>query len=154
MRFPKSQRRGVTLVEMILVVGIAGLIVSLTFPMFISGLETYRLSGATESVAAFLNSAVSQAERREQPVEIVVSLKDNVLLSGPPERRLALPDGVTLEAVFPKLPVESSEPRRFLLLPGAAAPRMGIQIHTRSARRLVSLDPITGVPRIEPGVAQ
>jgi hypothetical protein len=60
--------------------------------------------------------------------------------------------------VHPRLPgapaelrlAEATEARRFLLLPGAAPPRFGIELqNARGGRRLVRLDPVTGVARVE-----
>jgi prepilin-type N-terminal cleavage/methylation domain-containing protein len=136
---------GVTLVELLIVVAIVGLIAGISFPAVSSGLESIRLSSAAGSLAAFLNSALNRAERRQQPVEITIAPKDNAVWvrSAEPsyERKLEMPDGVTIEA---------QETRRFLLLPGGTAPRIGIEIaNRRGPRRIVRVDPLTGVPRIE-----
>jgi hypothetical protein len=40
--------------------------------------------------------------------------------------------------------------RRILLLPGATAPGMGVQLANRhGSRRIVRLDPMTGYPHVE-----
>jgi hypothetical protein len=50
------------------------------------------------------------------------------------------------------------DPRRFLFLPGATIPGIGVQLgNTHDAHRIVRLDPMTGFPRVEsvnPQVAQ
>ena len=145
-------RRGVTLIEMLVVVAIAGVMAGISFPVLISGLDSFRLVQATDSVAAFLNSAVNHAGRREQALELSISTKDSLLYmrSAEPgfERRLTLPAGITVE-VLPK-PPQPVDPRRFILMPGAPAPRIGVHLSTRKgATRIVSIDPITGVPHIE-----
>lgn len=147
-------RRGVTLLEMLIVVTIAGLIATLSFPALTSGLDALRLAQASDSIAAFLNTALTRAERRLEPVEITVSPRDNALSmrSAEPglERKLALPAGVSIAAVWPRLPVDPTEPRRFLILPGATHPRFSVEIaNQRGSRRLVGVDPLTGSPRIE-----
>jgi hypothetical protein len=61
-----------------------------------------------------------------------------------------MPDGVKIVAVWPKLLEEDNQPRRFLLLPGSTVPRLGVEIVNRKgARRIVRVNPITGVPDIE-----
>ncbi len=154
MWFPgkRSSRRGVTLIEMMVVVAIIGMMVGIFFPSVSAGLDTLRLSDATDSIAAFLNGALNRAERRQDAIEITVSIKDNALwlrsTEAGFERKLTLPEGVKIDAVLPH--VESEGPRRFMVLPGGTPPRIGIQVSNhRGTRRIVRVDPITGVPRVE-----
>ncbi|MGH9661356.1 MAG: pilus assembly FimT family protein [Bryobacteraceae bacterium] len=146
-------RRGVTLVEMVIVVAIVGLIAGLAAPGLSTGLDTIRLAQASDSIAAFLNSALTRAQRRQQPVEVTIAPGENALVSQSVEpasrRRLAMPSGVTITAVLPRLAAETNEARRFVLLPGGAIPRLGVEIaNQRGSRRVVAVDPITGVPRV------
>ena len=147
------RQRGVTLVEMLIVVTIAGIIGGISLPSLTTGLDTLRLASASNSVVGFLNSALNRAERRQQPIEVTVSTRDNTMTLRSTdagfERKLTLPDGIRIDAVLPKPPSETDEDRRFLLLPGGTVPRFGIELASqRGARRIVSVDPITGVPHI------
>jgi prepilin-type N-terminal cleavage/methylation domain-containing protein len=150
-----GSRRGVTLVEMVVVVAIIALIVGISFPAASAGVENIRMVSAGDSVAAFLNAAVNRAERRQQPVELIISLKENklALYSNEPgfTRELKMPDGVAIEAVLPPEEVlDPALPRRILFLPGATIPAIGIQLgNRRNTHRVVRLDPMTGFPRIE-----
>jgi prepilin-type N-terminal cleavage/methylation domain-containing protein len=147
-------RRGVTLIELLIVASIAGAMIAIALPTFANGLENIRLSQASDGVASFLNAALNRVERREQVLEITISPRDNLILLRSADasfsRKLSLPDGIVVDAVLPALPQDSGVTRRFLLLPGASAPRIGVQLaNRRGQRRIVSLDPITGVPSIE-----
>lgn len=134
---------------------IIGMIAGISYPAVTAGLESIRLASAADALASFLNGALNRAERRQQVVELLVSPKDNlvVLHSTEPgfERKLNLPDGITIEAVLPALSDEQAGmPRRILFLPGGTAPRIGVQIANRKGgRRIVRVDPMTGIPRIE-----
>src|SRR5579862_102691 len=148
------RQAGVTLVEMLIVVAIIGLIAGISFPSVASGLESLRLTSATDSIVGLLNGALNRAERRQQAIEVSVSIQDNSvsLTSTEPGffRKLEMPDGVKIAAIWPKLPEADTQPRRFLLLPGSTAPRLGVEIVNRKgARRIVRVNPITGVPDIE-----
>ncbi len=150
----RAHQRGVTLIELLIVSAIAAAMVSIALPTFTNGLDDFRLSQASNDTASFLNSALNRVERRQRPMEIFVSTRENLILVQSRDksysRKLEFPDGVRVEAVLPILPQETDAPRRFLLLPGGTAPRVGIQlINKRNQRRIVTLDPITGVPNIE-----
>ena len=151
-----SRRRGVTLIEMVVVVAIVGLIVAVSLPSATAGIDSVRLSSATGSIASFLNAAVNQAERRQAPIEVVIEPKENrlALYSADPgyTRELKMPDGITIEAVLAGEPATEGEaqPFRLLLLPGASTPGIGIQLVNRhGSRRIVRLDPMTGFPHVE-----
>ncbi len=147
--------RGITLVETMVVVGVIALVAGVVFPAVTSGVETIRLSSAADSVASFLSGALNRAEQRQQAVVVTVSKAERSLAMESTEpgstRKLELPDGVRIQAVLPAPPEEEDTgPRRFLLLPGGVVPRIGIElVNGRNSRRVVRVDPITGVPQIE-----
>ena len=84
---------------MVVVVAIIALIVGLSLPAASAGLESVRMVSATDSVAAFLNAAVNRAERRQQPIELVISPQEGRLTLYSNEagftRELKMPDGVS-----------------------------------------------------------
>ena len=140
--------------EMVVVVGIIGLIAAVSAPAVSAGIDSVRMSSATGSVASFLNAALDHAERRQTAVEVVISPKENRLAAYSTEpgfhRELKLPEGITIEALLPRLEDESDPERRLVLMPGDTAPAIGIQLANRhGTHRLVRLDPMTGFPRVE-----
>jgi len=148
-------QRGITLVELVVVMVILGLLAGITFPSVASGLDSLRLSTAGNSLVGFFNAALNRAERRQQAVEITISKADNTLSLRSVEpgfsKTLELPDGVVIRAVLPEWPQgEEQAVRHILVYPGGALPCCGVEIATRKGeRRIVRVDPITGVPRIE-----
>jgi hypothetical protein len=140
---------------MVIVVAIVGLIAGITYPSIANGLESVRLASAADTVASFLNAAVNRVERRQEVIELLISFKDNSITVHSTEagfeRKAELPDGITIAAVLPPLPEpDTGAPRQFILMPGGTAPRVGIEIRNRKGtRRIVRVDPMTGVPRIE-----
>jgi len=146
------RRQGVTIVEMLIVVTIIGLIAGISFPAVTSGIDSLRLASASDSLVSFLNGAMNRAERRQDVVEIAVSIHDNAVTLATSRlfRTLEMPSGVTIKAVWPKLPTNPDATRRYLLLPGGAVPRLGIEIANRKGvRRIVRVNPMTGVPEVE-----
>jgi hypothetical protein len=140
--------------EMMVVLAIVTLIVGVSAPSTIAGLENIRLAAGARSVAAFMNVAANRAERRQQAIELSISVKENSMTMRSPDaafmKTLNLPPGIALQAVWPALPELTDVPRRFLIQPGGVPPRIGIEIaNRRGARRIVRLNPITGVTEIE-----
>ncbi|HMD49255.1 MAG TPA: hypothetical protein VKG79_09165, partial [Bryobacteraceae bacterium] len=145
----------VTLIELMVVVALISLMVGISFPAITSGIDSLRLNAATNGVVSFLNSGLDRAERRQQMVEITVSKSANSLDMRSSEkefqRKLALPDGVSITHVLPELEDgDPGAPRTFVLYPGGTVPGFGIElINRRKVQRIVRVDPITGVPRVE-----
>ena len=149
-----NSRAGVTLIEMLVVSALIAIMAAISFPAATAGLDGLRLNSASDSIVSFLNAGLTRADRRQQVVEITVSMSERTLSMRSSvlgyERRLVLPEGVSIVAVHPALPGEPEGQRRFLLYPGGAVPRIGIEIaNQRLSRRVVRVDPITGVPQIE-----
>ncbi|MBI3473831.1 MAG: prepilin-type N-terminal cleavage/methylation domain-containing protein [Candidatus Solibacter usitatus] len=138
-----SSERGVTLLELVIVAAIAGVIATISFPGVTSGLDSLRLSQASDSLAAFLNTAINHAERRQAAVAVTLDAAQNTVWMHSTEpgfvRKLTLPEGV-------RVAVESPEPRRFLILPGGAPPGFGVELtNRRGSRRMVRIDPRLGL---------
>ena len=148
--------RGVTLIEMLVVVSIVGLIVSISLPSVAAGIDSVRIATAAQSISSFLNAAVTRAERSQQPVEVLILPKERrlALYSNLPgsDRELKMPDGIVIETILPKVDDsgDAQEGRRLIFIPGASVPGIGIVIaNYHGSRRLVRLDPMTGFPHIE-----
>ncbi len=152
LRRPES---GVTLFEMLIVVALIGLLAGISFPAMSSGVDSIRLRSASDSIATFFNEGLNRAGEHQELVEITISKPDRTLImhSSEPgfERRLQLEDGVTIGRILPENPEAEEEPmRHFVLYPDGSVPRFGIEIvNARGAGRLVSVDPITGVPQVQ-----
>ena len=143
----KHPQSGVTLVEMLIVVMVIALIAGITFPALAAGLASVRLNSASGSAASFLTATMNRVARRELPIAVVIAPKANELevytaASGEkPEQTLHMPQGIF---------IEGEEPRRFLLQPGGAFPRVTLVLRNdKGARRSVRIDPATGVPDIK-----
>ncbi len=137
------KRRGVTLIEMMIVMAIIAIVVAIVFPSASSGLDSIRLRSAADSVVGFLNTALTRTDRHQEPTEIIVSPAEGSLsmFTADPAfvKKLQLPDGIK---------IAGDQPRRILLMPGGAPPTLDLDLsNLRGAHKIVRIDPITGVPQ-------
>ena len=91
----KISSRGVTLLEMLIVVGIISLIAGLTYPALTAGVDSLRLNAASRSIVSFFNTGLNRAERRQQAIQVTIDQAGNFLFmrSTDPSfaRKLAMP---------------------------------------------------------------
>ncbi|HLK20734.1 MAG TPA: prepilin-type N-terminal cleavage/methylation domain-containing protein [Bryobacteraceae bacterium] len=149
-----NPEKGITLIELLVVVVIISLLVGVSFPAVTSGIDSLRLNWATNGVVSFVNSALNRAERRQQVIKLTISKNENTLTMRSTEpgflRKFEMPDGISITHVLPEAPEEPNAPRIIMLYPNSAPPRFGIElINRRNVDRIVRVDPITGVPRVE-----
>ncbi len=143
---------GITLIEMIMVLAIVGMVTAIAFPSVTSGLDSVRLSSASDSIASFLNAGLNRAERRQTPVEINISVAENkIRVISDSVRELNMPETIHIVRIHPVLPTgEDEQARSIILYPNGAIPRFGVEIASpKGIHRIVRVDPITGVPQVE-----
>ena len=153
-RVRRLSHRGVTLIELLIVMTLIALMVGIAYPSAASGIDAIRLRSTADNVVNFLNSAIDHAERRQQVVEVWISPKDNLLIARSPDqgfaRRFQLQEPFHITAIRPVAEVSPDDPRRFLMYPGGTVPRLGIEITGNDGRkREIIVDPLTGMPRSE-----
>jgi prepilin-type N-terminal cleavage/methylation domain-containing protein len=153
----RSNRKGVTLIEMLVVVTIIGLLLAVVAPSFGSGIDSIRLNGAADSLVAFLNAAQNASEGRQTVVEVSIERAERRIItrsnSSVFNRTYQLPEGVSIAEVRPAVAnLPPDQPYRFLLLPGSGMPRINVVLeNARGGALQVMMDPINGNPRIEKG---
>ncbi|MGC2657287.1 MAG: prepilin-type N-terminal cleavage/methylation domain-containing protein [Bryobacteraceae bacterium] len=153
----RAAEAGVTLLEMMIVVALMALLIGITFPAIGNGLESLRLRSASEDVVAALNSALTRADRNQDPVQIIVSPARRSILTqavhSRVSRNVTLPDGIRIAQVLPdpeQARDDAGEPvdRDYFIYPDGSVPSIVIDlVNQRGFHRLVSVDPITGVAR-------
>jgi len=149
-----ARQAGVTMIELLIVLALVSLIVGIMFPSISSGVDSLRLQQAADGIAGFINSGLNRAERKQVVVELTVDRAANELWLRSTEtgfvQTLEMPEGVRIINVLPQIPDETATSRHFDMYPGGAPTRAGVVIENRKgARRIVRVDPVTGVPQVE-----
>jgi prepilin-type N-terminal cleavage/methylation domain-containing protein len=152
----RGNRRGVTLIEMLIVITLIALLSALSYSSAAAGVDSLRIRSAADKVVSFLNTALDRAERRQQVIEIRISFRESAISARSADlsfdRTFEVPDPIYITAVEPAL-ADGANPdiqRRFLVYPGGTAPRIAVDLASRDGRRRrVIVDPVTGTPRSE-----
>lgn len=131
--------RGVTLIEMLVVVAILGIMTAIAYPSVTAGLDSLRLNAACDEAAGIFHAAQNFAERRQRTVELRVEPDGIEALAPGFERRVKLSPGLVI----------AGEPRSVFVDPAAPLPGVRVEIRTaKGASRTVGIDPISGVAEI------
>ena len=150
----RGSQSGVTLIEMLVVVGIIGLMAGLAFPSFSAGLDGLRLRSASTTVASALNIAITTADRRQLPVQLLIQpVRNQIVLRAAEslrDRIFEIPPGIKIRRILPALFLNEEKTDRYLIVyPNGAPPQLVIELENpRGSLRQIKLDPITGVAKV------
>jgi prepilin-type N-terminal cleavage/methylation domain-containing protein len=153
----RNQNAGVTLIEMLIVMALVALVAGMTAPSVSAGLDSLRLRSTSDAMIGFFNTALARADTRQQVVEILISPAEGTMTAISADRgfqkRLEIASPIKILSVQPALMADAedqNQTRRFLVYPGGSVPKIAIEIgNSEGRKRLVSIDPITGVPRAD-----
>ena len=138
-----NSSRGITLIELMVVMGIIALMVSISYPTLTRGLDGIQLKTSVGQAGAFFNSVRQAADRRQQPVQLTVDPEQNRLIAvavdGGWDDQLVF-DG-RIRVAFP------AQPASLILYPGHPAPRFRLLLANESGGRDgLQVNVFTGVP--------
>jgi prepilin-type N-terminal cleavage/methylation domain-containing protein len=146
--------RGVTLIEILVVITIIAVAGALVMPSIGAGLDNLRLRTTAERLASTFLYARERAIRRQticqvrvDPQNMIVEL-DELTAEGAQgaHRSWELPAGVE---------VKEDHARAFVFSPDGAAPRLDLTLaNSRGRTARIQFDPLTALPLVEVGQAE
>jgi len=138
---------------MLIVMALIALIAGIAAPSVSAGLDSLRLRSTSDAIIGFFNTALARADTRQQVVEILISPAEGTITATSGDhgfyKRLDVANPIRILSVQPELAdaEDQNQTRRFLVYPGGSVPKIAIEIgNSRGRKRLVSIDPVTGVP--------
>jgi len=127
----ESTARGITLVELLVVMAIISLMISISYPTLTAGLDGIRLQTSLDRAGAFFHAARQEADHRQQPVQFTVDPERNrltaVTIDSGWQDELGLPDAIHI--AYPKVE------QNLVLFPGSPAPALRLQLEARDGSR-------------------
>ena len=152
------EQRGVTLLELLVVIALASVLLAVVFPSVGAGLRTLELRSAAQRLAASARYAREQAIHRQRFYELEIDAAAGTISvgdlerSGPNQpararRSFELPATVRVERISPEEPGRPSR-RRFLFSPDGGSPAFEIVLSNDRRQAVVTSNPLTGFPRI------
>jgi general secretion pathway protein H len=96
-RCSPAPARGVTLLELLIVLSIMAVVAAMVVPMFGGGVSTAELKGAARQVAAGLRLARSEALATRQETRVVLDLERRTFTAAPQRQEHALPRAIELK---------------------------------------------------------
>jgi type II secretion system protein H len=153
-------QRGVTLLELLVVVALASILLAVVFPSVGAGLRTLELRSAAQQLAASARYAREQAIHRQRFYELEIDAEAGTIsvgdlarngpaLAGSAQARRSfeLPATVRVERISPE-ERDSPPRRRFLFSPDGGAPAFEIVLGNDRRLVVVTSDPLTGFPKV------
>ena len=138
------EARGVTLIEMLVVMTLVGLLAAVVAPSVGSGVETVRLRATGERLAATLRMARTRALRTQHYMQVSVD---------PQSRAVELRDleggSVSAWEIPNTIEVQSKRPLTFLVYPDGGSQVMRVGLRNQRGRQVeVAPDPFTMFPTV------
>ncbi|THD60620.1 GspH/FimT family pseudopilin [Phenylobacterium sp.] len=130
---------GATLIEMLVVVGVMGLVAVLVFPAWISPLQRIQLYEARAALVSHLRDARADSIRQGAPVRLEVTNGGRGY--GWEEHRTGLPAGVVID----------SDPGTIVFFADGSSSGGELKMSGRRRSLSVSVDPASGLTEAPPG---
>ncbi len=146
----KFPRRAFTLIEIMIVVGIIGLILAMGAPSLLKMLQTEGMRKAVSDVTELLGDARAQAILKGENTYVAFRPADNRLDSSI-GKSVTLPDGIAMEAIGINLmDFSQTEESRVRFFPNGTCDELTLVLHSGTDWRKITLEFSTAIASAEP----
>ncbi len=145
-RLPLSGRSGFTLLELIVVLFLAGLVAALVFPSFSGTIDSSRLRSGAAEVRAALTLARTLAASGSRLRAVSFDVEHGEYAVDGHERRFLLPEGIRIESARVGTVAVDQRIVSVRFFPDGSAEEAEIVLASAGGGRLrVAIDPLTGI---------
>ncbi len=145
-RNTRSAARGFTLLELIVVLFLAGLVAALVAPSFSGTLESSRLRSGAAGVRATLTLARTLAASGSRLRSVVFDIERGEYVVDGEARTYVLPEGIRIDSARVGTEEPGQETFRVRFFPDGSAEGAEIVVASSAGGRLrVTVDPLTGI---------
>ncbi|NNG47384.1 MAG: prepilin-type N-terminal cleavage/methylation domain-containing protein [Deltaproteobacteria bacterium] len=145
-RNTRSSARGFTLLELIVVLFLAGIVAALVAPSFSGTLESSRLRSGTAEVRATLTLARTLAASGSRLRSVAFDIERGEYVVDGEARTYVLPEGIRIDSARVGTEEPEQETFRVRFFPDGSAEGAEIVIASSAGGRLrVTVDPLTGI---------
>ena len=143
-RRSRARSRGVTLLELLIVLSIMAVVAAMVVPMFGSGVSTGELKGAARQVAAGLRLARSEALATRHEHFVLLDLERRVFRVDTDTREIALPRDVELKLFTAQSDLVSDKAGAIRFFPDGGSNGGRVTIAAGERKYEVDVDWLTG----------
>jgi len=147
----ENKCRGVTLLELLIVLALATILLALVFPSIRAGMANMSLHSSAQRLAAAAKFARDQAIYRQRPFELEIDAGAGTVAvtdSSGETRSFELPGGVRVSTILPRETESAPQVRSFLFSPDGSSVPFEITLENSQRSVRIATDPLTGFPRI------
>ncbi len=162
----KTQQRGITLLELLVVAALASILLAVVFPSVRSGLSTLELRSSARRLAAAAKYARDQAIYRQSFFQLEIDTESGTISvmnidmdettetnatgqsGGASRRSFELPATVRVGEILPDEEDVPARIRRFLFSPDGGSDPFQVVLENPRRKVQVSTDPLTGFPKV------
>jgi Tfp pilus assembly protein FimT len=127
---------------LLVVIALIGLMVSISFPTFTTGLDGFRLRGAVDRASTLFQKARLEADRRQRAVQLTADPENNQIralaVDASWRETMALTEGMRI--------VQPQKAQSWMLFPSTPPPQVKIMLQAQTgSQRGFSINVFTGV---------
>jgi general secretion pathway protein H len=147
--------RGITLVELLVVISIASVALAVVMPSFRAGMAGVQLRTSARKLAAVIGYARQTAIHNQRQYTLELVPRERKIIAseaqGPGHRSLQLPEEIDMRvenADADASPAQQKEDFRYVIYPDGAMPGFRVRLATARRELFIETDPLTGMPQV------
>ena len=141
---PVARQRGVTLLELLVVLALMALLATVTLPLLGSGVSTTAMKGAARELAAGLRQARTEAMASRRETLVMIDLEGRRFVVGDEPKPRAMPDGIEVKLFTAQMDIVNDKVGGIRFYPDGGSNGGRVTLAAGERRFEVDIDWLTG----------